>query len=245
MFRQKSILYIISVLLILFVTSCGLYYITTLNPPQFVSFSDADNYFIFRTVGDHDDYLDDISFRGFELYYKIYLQGSTVDSNLLSLSELTSNGFKRIADSDDRINNISKPLIPIEHLPAAFPLETNRDDTFDITVDFDGLEEAIPSEPFAAADDPTLLPPVSFSIELRREGIPDNRIGHEDEFKPFSVFEEGDADISNDIWNAISGGSAVTIALYALSYGKQDLIIDVYSIAVYLFEIDIELPYEE
>ncbi|MBA7530694.1 hypothetical protein ES705_22904 [subsurface metagenome] len=231
MFRQKSILYIITVFLILCLTSCGLYNITTLNPPLFAGIDDVDNYFKFRATGEYDsDY-----FRGFELYYKIYLQEATVDSNLLSLSELTSKGFKRIAGYSDRINIINKPLIPID--------SANHDDTFDITVDFDGLEvPTTPTEPFAAGE--TVAPLVSFSIELRR-GIADKRIGHADEFKPFSVFEEGDAntDISIEIWNAISGNNDVTLVIYALSYGKQELIIDVYSIAVYLFEIDIKLPH--
>ncbi|MQY76072.1 MAG: hypothetical protein GH155_00380 [Spirochaeta sp.] len=110
-----------------------------------------------------------------------------------------------------------------------------------LTVDFLGLEPA--SEPFAAADDSTTAPAVSFSIELRR-WIAENRLGLDvDYYKPFSFFEENDSDISSEIWDAIYGGEDVTIALYALSYGKRDLIIDVYSIAVYLFEIDIKLPH--
>jgi len=132
---------------------------------------------------------------------------------------LTSKGFKRIASNSDRINNISKPLISLY--------------SGEITVDFDGLEDPIHSEPVA-----TVL------VELRR-GIADKRIGFEDQYKPFTVFEEGDSDISSDIWNAISGDDDVTLVIYALSYGKRELIIDVYSIAVYLGEIDIELPYKE
>ncbi len=191
----------------------------------------SDNYFIFRATGEYDSYY----FRGFELYYKIYLQGATIDSNLLSLSELQTKGFKRIASDGDRINNISKPLIPLD--------SANHNDTFEITVDFDGLEDTPITEPFAAADDATVTPVVSFSVELRR-GIADERQGFEDQYKPFSVFEEDDSDISSEIWDAIFGDEYVTLVIYALSYGKRDLIIDVYSIAVYLFEIDIKLPYQ-
>jgi len=228
MSHSKFAFFIIAALIILFTSSCGLYDIITLNPPEFVRFSNAENYFIFRATGEYDSYY----FRGFELYYKIYLQGSTVDSDLLSLSELQSKGFKRIASDSDRINIISKPLIPID--------SANHNDIFEITVDFIGLVGTPLSEPFAAGV--TVSPPVSFSVELRR-GIADERTGHADEFKPFSVFEETDADISSDIWTAIFGDDNVTIALYALSYGKRDLIIDAYSIAVYLFEIDIKLPH--
>lgn len=232
MSRNKFVFFFIVALIILFSSSCGLDTIITLEPPEYVLHSDADNYFIFRATGEYDSFY----FRGFELYYKIYLNDATTDSDLLSLSELNTKGFKRIAAYSDLINNISKPLIPID--------SANHDDTFEITVDFDGLEEAIPSEPFAAADDATATPSVLFSIELRR-GIADERTGFEDQYKPFTVFEEDDSDISSEIWTAISGGEDITLVIYALSYGKRDLIIDVYSIAVYLFEIDIKLPYEE
>ena len=215
MSHSKFAFFIIVALIILLTSSCGLDTIITLKPPEFVGFSDAENYFIFRGTGDYDSYY----FRGFELYYKIYLEGSTVDSNLLNLSELTTKGFKRVFSNSDRINNINKPLIPL--------------DSGEITVDFDGLEEPILSEPVATTP-----------VELRR-GIADQRIGHVDEFKPFTVFEQGDLDISSDIWTAISGDNPVTLAIYALSYGKRDLIIDVYSISVYLGQIDIELPYED
>jgi len=227
MSQSKFTFFIILSLIILSTSSCGLYDIITLKPPEFVGFSDAEHYFKFRATGEYDSYY----FRGFELYYKIYLTSETTDSNLLSLSELQSKGFKRIASDSDRINIVSKPLIPLD--------SDNHDDTFDITVDFNGLDEAIPVEPFAAGE--TVTPVVSFSVELRR-GIADDRIEHPDEFKPFSFFKEDDSDISSAIWTAIFGGGEVTIALYALSYGKRDLIIDVYSIAVYLFEIDIDLP---
>ena len=229
MSHKKIAFFIITGLIIFFTNSCGLDTIITLKPPEFVDFFNTANYFIFRATGDYDSYY----FRGFELYYKIYLNDATTDSNLLNLSELNTNGFKRIASDSDRINNISKPLIPLD--------SANHDDTFEITVHFDGLEDLTPSEPFTAADDATVTPAVSFSIELRR-GIADNRIIHADEFKPFTVFEEDDSDISSGIWAAISANYPVTLVLYALSYGKRDLIIDVYSIAVYLFEIDLKLP---
>ncbi len=237
MSNRKFTFFIIAALIILFTSSCGLYDIITLKPPEFVGRDDIDNYFKFRATGTVADPYDSYYFRGFELYYKIYLQGSTVDSNLLSLSELQSKGFKRIASDSDRINIISKPLIPID--------SANHDDTFEITVDFGGLEDIPITEPFAAADDATVTPAFSFSIHLRR-GIAENRLGFDtDYYKPFSVFEKGDVgkDISSAIWTAIYGDDPVTIALYALSYGKRDLIIDVYSIAVYLFEIDIKLPH--
>jgi len=231
MSHSKFAFFIIAGLIILFTSSCGLYTIITLEPPEFVGSFDAENYFIFRAAGDYDPYY----FRGFEFYYKIYLEGSIVDSNLLSLSELQSKGFKRIASDSDRINNISKPLIPLD--------SANYTDIFDIKVNFSGIEPSS-FEPMAENTGGTAAPPTTpFSIELRR-GIAENRFGYDvDYYKPFSVFEGGDADIYSDIWDYISGNEDVTIALYALSYGKRELIIDVYSIAVYLGQIDIKLPH--
>lgn len=230
MSHKKIAFFIITGLIIFFTSSCGLDTIITLKPPEFVGFSNVDKNFIFRATGDYDSYY----FRGFELYYKIYLNDATTDSNLLNLSELNTNGFKRIASDSDRINNISKPLIPVDL--------ANHGDVFDIKANFAGIKPSS-SEPVAEDTDGAAAPPTTpFSVKLRR-GIAENRLGFDvDQYKPFSVFEEGDADISSEIWNAISGNNVVTLVIYALSYGKRDLIIDVYSIAVYLFEIDLKLP---
>ncbi|MBA7649642.1 hypothetical protein ES703_57439 [subsurface metagenome] len=203
-------------------SACGLEKMTNLSPPKFGAFSSPDKTFTFRKTPENGDNTDpdEQFFRGFELYYKIYTQLQETDKNITDF-DLLSKKFHRVSPQNVK----PKPLIPV-------PIDERNGTNFDIVVNFSGLTDSNVEVIYLGLD---------FNI---RRGVSYTETEFLDEYKHFdysipSAFTSGDADVTTDVWTDIENSESVVLVLYALSYGKKDFIYDVYSMAVYLGEIDI------
>ena len=133
---------IASVLLILLLNTCGIESYLQLNPPEDGEAS-GDKFSFWKSY-----YNSESEFRGFDLYYKMYLTTESPDFNkIIEFEDLAANGFWRIhASSDVKEKTTQRPLIPIklnDRTPPpppfpgpAFPIREN--DLFPLFVDFTG-----------------------------------------------------------------------------------------------------------
>ncbi len=219
------------ILLLTIVVACGLEFVLTLNPPEYVWTSVIDEYFSVRITDANDEQ----EFRGLEFYYKLYYPvgpGSVPDSaiNIRSFDDLLANGFKRLSSAGDSEGSVSRPLLKV---PPGEPADPIRGKQSLITLDFADMENveasATPEESgaFTLAD-----------FELRR-GVLDSLTK---EYKKFSDFELTDGDVSSLPLPGLP--AEVNLLIYALSFGKEDLSKNVYSRSVYLLRIEIEIDME-
>lgn len=206
---------------LLTMAQCGLEYLPFLTPPT--SLGQAGKTFSVRKTAANDtESALEWEYRGIELYYKFYLPSATLDNNLTELSELTTKKFHRISHPDDEENSIQKPLIDGTALAG----------DVDFLIDMENMEITETSTPIVVVS------------EIRR-GVSYNsdEIGYYPSFQRF-LFEDFDAtddDVGTSINDYITGISPgyITMLVYALSYGKKDYSVDLYSEAVYLGEIDV------
>ena len=210
----------------LLLSGCGLEDLLYLNPPENPVAHPGDKTFTFYKTLENSE----LEFRGFEIYYKFYTWDQYPESNITDRTKLenTFNRISRYSPNKETKDNISKPLIFI-------PIP-DRSIAFEITIHF-----SIVQNHEISATDILLSQPIDIQI---RRGVAYNEGIDPDDFKYFdqaalSEFKESDADVSAAVWPDIQDGNTTKVALYALSYGKKDLIEDVYSVAVYLGEIDI------
>ncbi len=220
---RKAIASCSAIVLWISLSACGLESIVYLNPPEPVSFSSVPPNAVFRKTLDNGDISKEPGFRGFELYYKIYPDTDT-DINITDRDTLLTKGFFRIASEDDREGSISMPLFFV-------PLSDRGGKEFDITVDFSTL----PNPEVKAAD-----PSTTEDFTIRR-GVVYIEGPYIDQFKHFDKdeFELEDADMTEDVYNSIQNSQPVYLVLYALSYGKKDIFIDIYSVSVFIGQIQI------
>jgi hypothetical protein len=202
------------------IAQCGLEYLPFLTAP--ISLGPSGTTFIIRKTADNDTESSlEWEYQGIELYYKFYIPTDFPDNNLTELSELIAKKFHRISHPDDEEKSIQKPLLDGTVLAG--------------DVDFEiGIENLQITE--------TSTPVVVVS-EIRR-GVPYGGVGPDSaKFRRFDVedFEATDDDVVGTGINdyiAISA-SKITMVMYAFSYGKKDYVVDLYSDAVYLGEIDV------
>jgi len=208
---------------LLTMAQCGLEYLPYLTPP--ISLGPSVNTFTVRKPVDNDTEIDlpEWQYLGIELYYKFYLPTDTPDNNLTELSELNTTGFRRISSPGDQATSVQKPLIDGKTFLGDINFTINMDN-LDIIKTF-----------------PT--PTVTVVSETRRGVLYGN-------FEPdypffqqflFADFDAADADVGASIYDYIdtTPSSKITMAMYALSYGKKDYVIDLYSDAIYLGDIDV------
>ena len=177
--------------------------------------------------------IEEVSFLGYDLYYKIYKNGSSIDVNILTIEELQSK-FRRLTSYHPTKGVLASPLVPISLL------DRQNLTSFRIAVDFSGnLTE--PTRPSIYSISGTPDPPnTSISIFDFRRGV---TYPSTSETKRFAGFSSTDADISADIWTDIDNGSPVWIAVYVVSYGLDATYGPLYSIPLYLTYIQLTLPH--
>jgi hypothetical protein len=146
-------------------------------------------------------------FKGFEVYYKIYLPTSEYanEKYFATQFDLVQAGFRRLTSALDSTAAPQVPLLPVD--PG------DQGTVFEVTVDF-----VDPSNP-EIYDDGAPAVPVAVA-ELRRS-IP-RAAPFSTEFKPFYEWDSTDADIlhSPDILSVyISTNSSVLLRLFVLSFG--------------------------
>ena len=226
----KITVLMLSVLIVLMITGCGIETIPNLNPPEVLPAPAAgDLYFTFSSTGENGEFY----FKGFELYYKFFNKddpSETDDSNLdgLTVDDLKSKyGFYRINSSTDTVNNPDKPLIPVDL--------SYRGTIFSVKVDFTPLNNtASPGEPYISSD------VLSSNIEEIRRDV--QNITPDTTFKRFSDFKDSsDSDITG--LDNFDTSSSIDLMLYVASYGFDITIGEIYSRCKYLGTITLDLDY--
>jgi len=229
-FRIRYLL--LPALLALLLSGCGLPVFILLNMPESGAPAAAGKFYF---VADADN--SEPEFRGFELYYRIYPSGAETDIDLKSLDELLAKGFRRVSLISERKNDLDKPLIYIE--------QGDRGSSYNVSVDFSGLSDVTvplvenpdPGEPTAAA---SLDPPGILTI---RRAVFYSEAGSTDVFKRFNEIAENDDDITSQIWDDLTISSLpVPLVLYALSFGRAADSTEVYSVPLWIGELDISFP---
>ena len=206
---------------LLTMAQCGLEYLPYLTPPMSLGPSGT-TFSVRKTAANDTESALEWEYLGIELYYKFYLQGADTDYNLTELSELTTKKFHRISSyPGDKIDKpLQKPLID----------GTAMAGDVDFVIDMENMEITEISTPVVVVSDIRRGVPYG-SLEL---GYPS--------FQQFLVddFDAADDDVGTSIYNITTiPSSKITMAMYALSYGKKDYVVDLYSDAVYLGEIDV------
>ncbi len=204
-------------------SSCGLERIVYLQQPNFVTISAVDKSFTFRKTLENDEY----EFRGFELYYKLQTGDETTEDAIEDFNTLGSKGFFRVSSDTDRSTNIDKPLIEV-------PFKDGTE--FDIVVNFSLIPDPVVSTP-----DETTVPDVNMRRGVAYTSGPDIYYFEHFDYSWLlgDAINLSDADISTAVWADIEAEIPVFLVLYVLSYGKKDLVIDVYSEPLYLGKIEI------
>lgn len=168
-------------------------------------------------------------FRGFELYYKCYLNEGDIESNFGSSSfesDLRSAGFLAVCpEGDFTPTSRTVPLFLID--------DSDRGTDFVITIDFNpsglGLYDAVC----------TFDPLIQASKGVRRHVL-DTATGVSCKTFDFAEFLSTDADFLK-IAGSVPANGPFYIAMYALSYGLQDISTPIWSYPVYLGYVGIHL----
>lgn len=213
------------------VSACGLESIAALRPPGFVESSDIDNWFVIQLDGSYDPFV----FRGVEYYYRIYTKEATsLASDLETHSEVISNGFKRLNSPIDTTTQLERPLLPIGSGTVTLTI------LGDLFVSGSNTYHAYITGPAAPIN--TILQarglPENGALEVRR-GVADTN----GKFKAWDDFVLGDDDIDGVV-TGTGDDQEVQLALYAFNYGKEDIATRVYSRAVYLGNIFVDIDVE-
>lgn len=196
-------------LILVFLQACGLESYPYLSPPGLLPHLGSD-VFRFNSVTDNDT---DV-FVGYELYYKFYQtsSGTQLVSDNFEIANGTNRQDIRLKDAGyRRIRNGAgdpdgKPLIYLElaQKTADFEVRIDFSDQGSAKIEFDGI---------AKADIPIL------------RGVKDGSGNYKD-------FSSADLDVDDDDLAALNineGAFEVDIAIYALSFGRYELVKDVYS----------------
>jgi hypothetical protein len=224
---------------------CGLEYVPYLTPPR--SLTKSPTAFRVRkdAANDSEFVVGEWEYQGIELYYKFYVPGIEVppilDKSYTKLSELEDNGFHRISrytppgddDQTDIDKAIRKPVLEIDIV------------TWTGNVDFviDMVNLTIKDQP---PEDPPPPPPATLFVEQIRRGVsydPSTEVDKYPFFQQFisDDFDAADDDAGSDLYDYIANtpGGPIIMAMYALSYGKIEGLLDLHSDAVYLGDISI------
>ena len=201
--------------------SCGLPSPYYLSPPAAPSSPASPTTPLFSVISTTDN--SETEFKGFELYYKCYLNEGDVESNFGSSSfesNLRSAGFLPACSEDD--TSPSGHLVPMILIDPA-----DRGKNFTITVDFNpsGLGIYNPTYKYTRPDIGTFV-----SIGVRRY-VPDTAVTCKS--FDFAQFLTMDADYTR-IGSSVPANGPFYIAIYALSYGVQDKATPIWSWPVYL-----------
>jgi len=206
--------------------ACGIEFILALDPPVFLEAVEADD--TFKAAIDIQYY--ETEFRGLEFYYRFYENKSDVqpDINLNSKEELDAKGFRRIMSADfDTPTYYTPPLVVV---PTA-----SKSNYMEFTLDFGDEANA-----FVTAYD-TVLDVTLVSDDLQRDyaAFPIRRAASDssDEFKTFSDLDPDHEDLASLDPDYVLAKDLILV-VYALAFGKQDLVVNAYSKPTYLLYIN-------
>ncbi|MBN1525902.1 MAG: hypothetical protein JW904_15595 [Spirochaetales bacterium] len=239
--NMKDICIIIALAILCLVCfTCGLERpLIAFSPPVY---SETSNYrFIFQSQSDHDDTADAV-FLGYEVYYKFALDPVefTAVNNLTDAAQLNSAGFRRIYDAVETWEPASSVDLPL--------FKTNdaaEGNIYTITVDFTDILNPVIGDEGG----------YGLSHAIRRN-LQDSLEPDYGEYRKFSEFWNGDADINNSIFDGLTidnKGEEITtpvyIAIYVFAYGKslgsQSFLADIRSPLLYMSYNTITIIYDD
>jgi hypothetical protein len=207
---------------------CGLPSPYYLSPPAAPSSPASPTTPLFSVISTTNN--SETEFRGFELYYKCYLSEADIEANFGSSSfesNLRSAGFLPVCSEED--TSPSGHIVPLVPVDAA-----DRGKPFTITIDFNPISSG--SYPatyrYTRPDVGTIV-----SKGVRRY-VPDTSVACKT--FDFAEFLTTDADYSR-IGSSVPASGPFYIAIYALSYGLQDISTPIWSWPVYLGYVEIRL----
>jgi hypothetical protein len=225
----------------LLIQGCGLEYLTFLNPPGTPGLASSltPTFTVQATTANNE-----IEFRGFELYYKFYSDSSQIQlvpSNTLESDLRNIYGYVPICSSLDpgaTTGNlhVNKPLLPVQI--------GDRGASFAITVNFVSLNGNIDTSQPVVTYSGATAPTQPAANDWIRRNVGDNVLGSTTYTQPKlfirrnpsdpPTYASTDVDVQGILSIAQTSGNGLTLAIYALSYGKQDITTDIYSTPVYL-----------
>jgi hypothetical protein len=208
----------------LLLAGCGLENVPVLSQPGFLGYGTGE-IFHFQNGPPGAD----AGFLGYDLYYKIYDISDTFDINISTIDELKQK-FRRLTQYTTAVQ--PSPLVAIADPLLSF--EVVVDFSGDFVASFNTLPQ-IYSIPPGPPD-----PPGYVNILAFRRGV---TYSSSSETKLFKDFDQNDADIDATIWADLNNaGTKVAIALYVVSYGVDPSYGALYSIPLYLGDIQLNLP---
>jgi hypothetical protein len=198
--------------------SCGLEYITYLEPPAYSSPASPSTP-VFIVSNPARDAAEVLIFTGFELYYKFFNANTqTAEQNLQSglstRDQLVSTyHFKRMCTAGTQTQ--VPPFIPVD--------SADRGSEFDMELDFNPVNTDSPATMVYGGS----VPPTYPYGEIRRQAT------YLSEPKTFAKVKllQTDDDMTGVNWEGV--GQTLNLVVYAISYGVQDYS-PVYSSARYL-----------
>jgi len=206
--------------------ACGIEFILALDPPVFLEAVEADD--TFRAAIKIQYY--ETEFRGLEFYYRFYEDKSDVkpDMDLKSKEELDAAGFRRIMSAEfDEPAYYTPPLVVVPTASKSHYLE--------FTLDFGDEANAFVTA-YDTEDEVTLV-----SDDLQRDyaAFPIRRAVSDspDQFKTFSDLDPDDEDLASLDPDYVLAKDLILV-VYALAFGKQDLVVNAYSKPTYLLYIN-------
>jgi hypothetical protein len=210
---------------------CGLEHFVILSSPLGNNLPGTST-FQFQATSDNSE----IEFRGFELYYKIFATSATPVNYYNTFDDLVAAGYRRVYDPKYAPGSVSfrKPLIA--------PDIADYGTSYTVTVDFN-IPANLDLYPQIVSTGAVVPIP---TISAARRAIIDTGLNQYKLFRwgvTAGGFASTDADITPDLYTAISGGQAVRVVMFVLSYGiDTSTNLEVYSLPVWLGTQDIAFP---
>jgi hypothetical protein len=220
-------------------TGCGLpdeYY---LQPP--VQGTPGTNYFVFSNPSHSADFA--VTFTGFELFYKFYSVGDTININAYDPNnpsppdvQLLNAGFLPITAGTDVPVNRLDPVIPVDTINAGF--------SFTIQVSINPTPGGNPVSSYSPSESASVT-----STEIRRYVTdPTPSYGWKNFLSNFYIYQSTtnylptDKDFNSTLLSTASNnGGFVVMAMYALSYGLSGISTPTRSTPVYLGSLNVQV----
>ncbi len=200
---------------------CGLENIPLLSQPGFLGYPAGSDTFRFQNGPPGGD----AGFLGYDLYYKIYNVGDSIDNSITTIDDLKLK-FRRLTQYTTAV--LSSPLIPIADADKSISFEIDVDFSGDFVANFDSLPKV------------SSLPAGFVDIAAFRRGV---TYSSSSETKLWKDFSDTDADITPAIWTVLNTpGADVALALYVVSYGVDPDFGALYSLPLFLGNIQFNLP---
>jgi hypothetical protein len=258
--RIKSIRIALFLPLILILPACGIESVSYLLPPQLADIDEplsGESIFIFLHNSSNNASNHDVM-RGYEIYYKFYPVNQTteyeneisqIDANIetnriVGPAPLESSGYLRLYGKDPDDLNYQPDEGTSSLLPPLIPI-SDKDIDHRIELDFLFITESQPAKIFIKEESTDLNGNEIYITQNEIEAVRYVKNEPEGDLEPkFYTFYREDltteyTDFSEDL--VADDETEVLLSLYVLTHGKEDIFQDLYSEAVHLGRITINV----